>query len=54
MVRDDQTVHLQPVEVGRDLGQQVEIVTGLQGTESVIVNGGAGLREGRRVRLEGV
>src|SRR5215470_10804852 len=50
VVRDDQTVHLQTVEVGHDLGQKVEIVAGLTGTESVIVNGGDGLREGLRVR----
>jgi len=49
-VRDDQTVHVQTVEVGHDLGQKVEIVAGLTGTESVIVNGGDGLREGLRVR----
>jgi RND family efflux transporter MFP subunit len=53
VVRDDQTVHLQTVEVGHDLGQKVEIVTGLTGTESVIVNGGDGLREGLRVRPGG-
>lgn len=50
VVRDDQTVHFQTVEVGHDLGQTVEIVAGLTGTESVIVNGGDGLREGLRVR----
>ncbi|HSX82097.1 MAG TPA: efflux RND transporter periplasmic adaptor subunit [Candidatus Saccharimonadia bacterium] len=50
VVRDDQTVHLQTVEVGHDLGQKVEIVAGLTGTESVIVNGGDGIREGLRVR----
>jgi hypothetical protein len=50
VVRDDQTVHFQTVEVGHDLGQTVEIVAGLTETESVIVNGGDGLREGLRVR----
>src|SRR5262249_55812488 len=50
VVHDDQTVHLQTVEVGHDLGQKVEIVAGLTGTESVIVNGGDGLRGGVRVR----
>jgi RND family efflux transporter MFP subunit len=50
VVRDDQTVHLQTVEVGHDLGQKVEIVAGLTGTESIIVNGGDRLREGLRVR----
>ena len=53
VVRDDQTVHLQTVEVGHDLGQKVEIVAGLTGTESIIVNGGDGLREGLRVRTGG-
>jgi multidrug efflux pump subunit AcrA (membrane-fusion protein) len=53
VVHDDQTVAFQTVEVGRDLGQTVEIVAGLRGTESVIINGGAGLREGLRVRITG-
>ena len=53
LVRDDQTVHFQTVEVGHDLGQQVEIVAGLTGTESVILHGGDGLREGLRVRPGG-
>jgi RND family efflux transporter MFP subunit len=53
VVRDDQTVHFQTVEVGHDLGQKIEIVAGLTGTESVIVNGGDGLREGLRVRPGG-
>jgi RND family efflux transporter MFP subunit len=53
LVRDDQTVHFQTVEVGHDLGQQVEIVAGLTGTESVILHGSDGLREGLRVRPGG-
>src|SRR6266581_3593616 len=53
VVRDDQTVHFQTVEVGHDLGQKVEIVAGLTGTELVIVDGGDGLREGLRVRPGG-
>ena len=47
------TVHCQTVEVGHDLGQKVEIVAGLTGTELVIVDGGDGLREGLRVRPGG-
>jgi RND family efflux transporter MFP subunit len=53
LVHDDQTVHFQTVEVGHDLGQTVEIVAGLTGTESVILHGGDGLREGLRVRPGG-
>jgi RND family efflux transporter MFP subunit len=53
LVRDDQTVHFQTVEVGHDLGQKVEIVAGLTGTESVILHGSDGLREGLRVRPGG-
>ena len=54
LVTDDQTVHFQTVEVGRSLGEKVEIVAGLMGTESIIVNGGEGLREGRRVQIGGM
>jgi RND family efflux transporter MFP subunit len=48
-VREDRSVHYQRVQLGRDLGQAVEIVSGLAGSERLIVNPPDGLREGARV-----
>jgi membrane fusion protein (multidrug efflux system) len=42
-------VHFLRVQVGRDLGQSVEVVDGLTGNERVIVTPPAGLQEGERV-----
>ena len=50
IVRPDQTVHYQKVEVGRDLGKEVEILAGLNGNESVITNPTDALREGTHVQ----
>lgn len=48
-VRDDRSVHYQPVQLGRDLGQSVEILSGLTGRERLIVNPPDGLKEGSLV-----
>lgn len=39
-------VHLQPIQVGRDYGQEVEVVSGLQGWEYVVTNPGDQIEEG--------
>jgi membrane fusion protein (multidrug efflux system) len=51
-VRDDRTVHYQDVQLGRDLGQSVEVIAGLTGQERLIVNPPDGLQEGARVAVE--
>jgi membrane fusion protein, multidrug efflux system len=43
--------HFLPVQVGRDQGQEVEIVTGLSGQESVIDSPAANLVEGAKVKV---
>ena len=53
VVQGDQTVHFQKVELGRDLGATVEVVSGLRGDERLIVNIPDGLKEGVPVRLQG-
>ncbi len=53
LVRDDRTVHFQKVELGRDLGTTVEVVSGLSGDEHLIVNIPDGLKEGITVRPQG-
>src|SRR5204862_7861396 len=52
-VRGDSTVHYVTVQLGRDLGQSVEIVAGLDGKERLVVSPPDGLREGMRVAVEG-
>jgi RND family efflux transporter MFP subunit len=46
----DQRVHYRRVELGRDLGAEVEIVSGLNGNEPLIVNPADDLEEGSPVR----
>ena len=43
-------VHITPVQVGRDNGEQIEITKGLQGWEYVVVNPGDMVHEGAIVR----
>lgn len=50
-VQPDQHVHLVTVQVGRDLGTQVEILSGLSGSEEVINNPPDNLAEGQRVNV---
>lgn len=47
------TVHYIPVQVGRDLGSQVEIVQGLTGHEHLIANPASDLTEGQQVKPVG-
>ena len=51
-VRRDGTVHYLAVQLGRDLGQSVEIVAGLSGSECLVVSPPDGLKEGMRVAAE--
>jgi hypothetical protein len=51
-VRRDGTVHYLGVQLGRDLGQSVEIVAGLSGSERLVVSPPDGLKEGMRVAAE--
>jgi len=46
------TVRYLPVQLGRDLGQSVEIVSGLSGQERLVVSPPDGLKDGVRVALE--
>src|SRR2546422_849040 len=51
-VNGDGTVHFLGVQLGRDLGQSVEIVSGLTGKERLVVSPPDGLKEGARVAAE--
>lgn len=45
-------IHLVSVAMGRDFGTQTEILTGLDGSESVVLNPGDDVHEGALVRAE--
>ncbi len=48
-VRTDHTVHFQHIAVGRDYGDRMEVTSGLQDGDSVIVNPSDSVREGVKV-----
>jgi RND family efflux transporter MFP subunit len=48
---DEAVVHFRPVQVGRDYGDSVEIVGGLDDGVTVVANASADLSEGSRVRI---
>jgi multidrug efflux pump subunit AcrA (membrane-fusion protein) len=49
ILRADHTVHLQKIEIGRDYGDRMEIVSGLREGETVIPSPGDLAREGLKV-----
>jgi len=52
ILQGNHRVHFIPVSVGRDLGPQVEILLGLAGGETVIMNPADTLTDGQQVRIE--
>lgn len=50
-VVDDGKVHFKKIEVGRDLGTEVEIASGLSGQEAVVTNPGERLSDGVEVQI---
>src|SRR5277367_1289119 len=44
-------IHYQMVQIGRDYGNEIEITSGLQGGESVVINPSDDVREGAEVKL---
>lgn len=49
IVRDDGTVHLQTIRLGRDYGKQLEVLDGLAPGQWLVVNPSDAVREGVRV-----
>jgi multidrug efflux system membrane fusion protein len=45
------TVHLRPVKLGRDLGDKIEILSGLDARDSLVANPSDALREGVEVKV---
>jgi len=50
VVRDDHTVHIQKIEVGRDYGDRMEVISGLSEGQTIIANPGDVVREGLQVQ----
>jgi len=50
MVRTDNTVHLQKIEIGRDYGDRLEVMNGLEDGATIIANPGDTAREGAKVQ----
>jgi len=49
IVRPDSTVHLQKIQVGRDYGDRLEVLSGLEMGDKIIANPGDSAREGVKV-----
>ncbi len=52
IVGNESRVRYQKIAIGRDLGAQVEVLTGLDGTESLVVNPSDAVKPGVRVQAQ--
>jgi RND family efflux transporter MFP subunit len=50
LVTPGQTIHFQRIDLGRDYGDRIEVVSGLQLGQRVVVNPGDAVREGAKVK----
>ncbi len=50
VVAADGTVHYQQVQLGRDFGDKLEVLSGLQEGEQLVVNPSDAIREGAKVK----
>ena len=50
LVRPDNTVHIQLVQLGRDTGESVEVLSGLNEGDQVVINAGDKVLEGVKVK----
>jgi len=51
VVDKDNTVHLRPISIGRDFGNTLEILGGLDVSDQIIINPSDSLDEGQKVRV---
>ena len=51
IVRPDNTLHFQPVQLGRDFGNEVEVLSGLSGNEELVSNPSSDLHEATVVEV---
>jgi hypothetical protein len=50
-VDDSHTVHFVPVTIGKDMGKQIEILSGIHGTEALVASPSDLLNEGEHVEV---
>ena len=50
VLRPDGTVHFAPIQLGRDYGDHLEVLAGLQEGQNLIVNPSDAVREGVKVK----
>jgi hypothetical protein len=51
VVKADNTVHFQKISIGQDLGQRIEVISGLSPQDQVVINPGEKLTEGLTVQM---
>jgi hypothetical protein len=51
VVNQNNQVSLHPITIGRDFGDTIEILGGLEATDSIIINPSDSLSEGQKVRV---
>jgi multidrug efflux system membrane fusion protein len=54
VVGSDNKVQLRPIAIGRDYGSAVEVVSGLQASDEIIVNPADSLEDGQQVNVAGL
>ena len=52
VVGNDGKVHLKPVTIGQDYGTDVEILSGIDANDAIVLNPSDSLEEGQPVNLE--
>jgi len=52
VVGSDKKVHLKPIVIGRDFGTKVEILSGLDASEQIVVNPADSLEDGQQVNVK--
>jgi RND family efflux transporter MFP subunit len=52
VVDSDNTVHLKDIKIGRDFGTKIEVVSGIDANDKVIVNPSDSLGDGQKVRID--
>jgi multidrug efflux pump subunit AcrA (membrane-fusion protein) len=51
IVNDRDEIELHPITLGRDLGNRVVVIQGIEGNERLVVNPGDGMANGMAVRI---
>lgn len=52
VVDSDNTVHLKDIKIGRDFGTKIEVVSGIDANDSVILNPSDSLGDGQKVKID--